>query len=153
MSPQKSRLQYTILSWYQFTRYRPENRPFLRYFSFLNPKNYSNVRFIQFSQPSIGIHLVWSETSSHWLTRTEKNRVRTRVLGLQIELQKLTIFWVLWFLLVLGTWLIFFEFLVSIFENSDLDYPREPIFDLIGQFSRKLEKLSSILTDFDFQKL
>ena len=148
MSPQKSRLQYTIFSWYQLTRYRPENRPFLRYFSFLNQKNYSNVHFIQFSQPLIGIYLVWFETSSHWLTRPEKSRVRTRVLGPKIELQKLTILWFFQFLLLFSPWSNFFELVDSIFVISDLDYPREQTFDSIEQFSRNFKCWSSNSTDF-----
>ena len=152
MSSQKSRLQYAMAGWYQITRHRPENRPFLRYFWFLNPKNYSNVRFIQFCGSPIRPCAVWLETSSHWLIRTEKSRPCTRILGPKIELRKLMTFWFLQFLLILITWSSFFELLVSIFVITDLDYSRIPIFDLIGQFSRKLEYSSSISTDFKFQK-
>ena len=141
MSPQKSRLQYAMADWYQITRHRPENRPFLRYFWFLNPKNYSNVRFIQFCGSPIRPCVVRSETSSHWLIRTEKSRPCTRILGPKIELRKLMTFWFLQFLLVLSTWSTFLELLVSIFVITDLDYPRIPIFDLIGQFPRKIKFL------------
>ena len=149
---QKSSLQYEMVNWYRIIRYRPEIRPFLRYFWFFYLKNNNNLPFFEISPSPIGLCYVWSETSCYWLIGAEKCRPCTRVLGPEIELRKLITFWFLSFLLLFNTWSTFFEFLDSIFVISDLDLPRIPIIDSIGQFSRKCECSNKFSPDFKFQK-
>ena len=126
---------------YQFVRYWPEIRPFLPYFCIFLPKIYSYVPFFKISPSPIGLCYVWSETSCYWLIGAEKCRPCTRVLGPEIELRKLITFWFLSFLLISSTWSRFFQLLDSMFVISEFDLPRIPVFDSIGQFSRKTEFL------------
>ena len=110
---------------------------FLLYFDFWTPKTTVICFFQNFPVANRTLTCMVGKLNL-LATQTIKIRVCTRVLGPEIELEKLFTFLFSWLFLVLSTWLTFVELLVLIFVISDPNLPRLPIFDSTGQFSRKI---------------